>query len=275
MAGISDILKGVSTTVSSTTKGWINTTKESVTNQVVGGITNSLFGPLLNSTTVNQTGELPQMAQRPDPHLLIDWNIVMPSIPGFGSIDSRYIEGAQFTSPSVGTKRIQVGSHHINFPGYMEVGNINLVFFEDYQQSSGQYLNAWYTQIRNPDGTYNYPSLYAKDIVINGYAPDGVTQVSEIRLVGAFPEGGRSYPYGSGTSEYMKFDQSFAVDNIIFTFSGSSITVGGGSGIINSLLDKATGGLFTSAGNFLANTLGGGLNSITKGVGSTIGGIFD
>lgn len=274
MAGISSVLSGVGTTASSTVNGFVNTLESGITNQLVGGVTSSLFGPLLQSTSAYLTGELPQMAARNDPHLLIDWNIAMPSINGFGAIDSKYIEGVNFAAPSVGTRRIQRGSHHINMPGYMECGHVTMTFFEDYQQSSGQYLNWWQCSIRNPDGTYNYPSLYKKNITVNGYAPDGVTQVSTIVLVGCYPEGPRGYPYTSGTSDYMKFEQSFAVDNVVFTFQGQSVTVAGNSGIVNSLLDRVTGGLFSSAGNFLANTLGGGLNSIEQGIGTTIGALF-
>jgi hypothetical protein len=274
LGGISDILAGVGQTASSTVNGFVNTLESGITNQVASGITSSLFGPLLQSTSANLSGELPQMSARNDPHLLIDWNISMPSINGFGAIDPKYIEGVSFASPSYGQKRVQQGSHHINMPGYMECGNITVTFFEDYQQSSGQYLNWWQCSIRNPDGTYNYPSLFKKNITVNGYAPDGITQVSTIILVGVYPEGPRGYQYTSGTSEYMKFEQSFSVDNVVFTFNGQSVTVAGNSGIVNSLLDKVTGGLFSSAGNFLANTLGGGLNSIEQGIGSTISSIF-
>jgi hypothetical protein len=272
--GISDILSGIGQTSNNVVNGFVNTTESNIGNQLVGGITNSLFGPLLQSTSAYQTGALPQLSVRNDPHLLIDWNIQMPSLTGFTTIPGQYIEGIHFASPSVGTKRIQWGSHHINMAGYMEVGNVSVTFFEDYQQTSGQYLNWWHTLIRNPDGSYNYPSDYCFPIIINGYAPDGVTIVSSIKLVGSFPEGPRGYPYSSGTAEYMKFDQSFAVDNIIFTFQGQSVSVNGSSGIINSLLNTVTGGLFSSAGNYLANTLGSGINSIEQGVGSAIGSLF-
>lgn len=181
-------------------------------------IAGALFANVMS--TGYGTGQLRDLVNRGDPHLLIDWSVIMPALKGANALPDVYVESADFSAPSFGSRRIQLGTTHVNYPAYKENSPINLVFAEDANQTVSQYLNWWRSCIRDPDGTYSYPSSYKADINILALTPDGKIGAM-ITLVGCYPDGPLSYPYASGTSEYMRLHQSFACDHVAFSYPGT------------------------------------------------------
>lgn len=187
-------------------------------------LANQLFGNLMSIGVGN--GTIRDLVARQDPHLLLDWRIIMPALKGQPALDPVYVEAADYASPSLGQRRVQMGTSHINFPSYKENAPVSLVLFEDVGYTTSQYLTYWRSCIRMPDGTYNYPTAYKYNIDIFAITPDGKT-IAQMILVGCYPDGPASYPYASDTgSAYMRINQTFACDHVAFIFNNGVVNVG-------------------------------------------------
>lgn len=214
--------------LSNATKNKYREVTGDLVNKIGSKVGKQLAGALFSNvlSTGYGTGQLKELVARGDPHLLIDWSIIMPSLKGANGLSDSLVESIDFSAPSYGTRRIQLGTTHVNYPGYKENSPINIVFAEDTDHTVSQYLNWWRSCIRDVDGTYSYPQSYKADINVLALTPDGKV-AAMMTLLGCYPDGPLSYPYASGTSEYLRLHQSFACDHVAFSYPNSgTVSVG-------------------------------------------------
>lgn len=221
-----------------------------------------------------QGAELNKISSLPDPHLVIDWDIQMPTLPrspvaggnvntsGFDqfiptmdtviatpdgpTLASEYVSGCDFQLPGpVGAQPYHVGSTHHYSPLYQETSPVALTFNEDCWMTVTRYLNHWRTLIRNPDGTYNYPTQYKRPIVLKALDP-AKKPVMTATLFNCWPMGGVHFSYGSGSSQNMQPQQQFQCDAVLITFEATSINplvVGYASNAVQSIIRSVIPGV--------------------------------
>lgn len=117
-----------------------------------------------------------------------------------GSVLSHRVYSIDFPYQNFETDKFNYGSASIHYATRNDVGSLSFVIDEYEDGDSLRYLEAWRALIANPDGTYNPPAAYKRDIKLIKMANSGIDlHVSVYK--GCFPAeiGTSGFSYDSGS----------------------------------------------------------------------------
>lgn len=137
-------------------------------------------------------------------------------MPFGGDLD--YVETASIPIPSINANSIFEAAAFRKFPGFMEIGELDITFYEDVRCRTRQWLNYWRNRIRNEDtGAYYLPSHYKRDWRFA--LTDGTSRSTPILtayLVDTWPANSSPLELSNNAGQPIKVQQSFCVDRVYF-----------------------------------------------------------
>jgi len=99
------------------------------------------------------------------------------------------------------------------YPAVQDVSEVTIVLREDEHGTVGEYLRKWATSIRRPDGCYEYPGTYKKQIVLH-YLDSNGTLTTQYKATGAFPKSLGSLEPDYDENNILIYNVSFSVDSV-------------------------------------------------------------
>lgn len=125
------------------------------------------------------------------------------------------VVSASFQLPSFEIESVRKGYKRHNYPGDVKVNDLSIDFYETENASIFAEMAKWKSMMINPDGTYNYPDQYKKNIEVHLLTSYSIVNMA-FKFVGCFPvdSAGVSLSYDSSNSLVYKY--RFSCDDIQF-----------------------------------------------------------
>ncbi len=161
------------------------------------------------------------LQSRKDPLLTVDWigmvmtksTLPLPDLPWY------YIDEIQTPSVRINAEPVFREGRTKKYASSFDVDSCTLKLYTDASGQAFNFANAWVQSTKRPDGLWNLPTNYKKDIVI--YVLDSTrSTVVDIRLIGCFPTSWSSYNLESGGSNPVETTLELSVDDMVINVSG-------------------------------------------------------
>ena len=223
----------------------------------------SALGPLGAQITSAVSGSwLSRAINRPDPHINIDWSIILPND---NSNVSYYVEEVNppITQLTV-SPGIFRGGQRIYLPTSFEDETLHMSFYEDRLATASQYLQNWMQSVGDRGtGLMNYPSEYKKNITI---VLQDTMQNTIMSLIyyGCWPTKLDGINLVSAQAGRTIIGATFSLDGMAINFNGGLVE--NAFALVTGKLAGATASFNTSISN-LEQSVG---NSIINGIGSIL-----
>lgn len=221
---------------------------------------NTAVGSFLNKLGIPQGRFYAKAKSRPDPLWQMDWMIQMPL-----GLPFEYVEEIQFPMSDFGMSNgiYRAGTRNY-FAEASDIAPVTINFYEDRYLTVTKWLQKWRSLVQNPDGTFNLPIVYKKNIVLMPMDVKGNT-LGSFTLSGVFPTKIPVYPFISNNSERTVLSVEFSVDNSDMTYKSGLAQkfLGGIVGEIDNLSSKLfSGGVsFLNSGSSGSSSAGSAFNS--------------
>lgn len=165
---------------------------------------------------------LTDLSSIPDPMPSWLWRVNIPSLINGLSLDPRFIEEIRLPFNNSQAEPRYSGGRRKFYPGIVEVGACEIVFYGDVNNTSANYLKTWREEIIRYQGgfpIYGLPGKhgngYKKTIRWEMYSMDG-NLVTTGKLIGCFPTEISELSLNYSSSDRIKFTQNFSVDASVF-----------------------------------------------------------
>ncbi len=256
-------LFGLGLSVAATTAaGAVNGLVQRGESKLVGAIGNKL-GPVLGNSFsgANPRSWLAQAQARPDPHLNIDWSIVLPN--DTGNI-AAYVE--EVTCPVwkwSGAESVFRGNQFLYYPEKIDTGSLSLVMYEDQKFTASAYVQSWMRRVGNPStGLFNYPAAFKFPITV--VALDAAQNpIATFYYYGCWPEDMGELPFQSAQTERTKITVKINVDGMALSVGNNQSTPSNfGFGNIADFIKGVPQSLTTSVANGAGLALNSALGSL-------------
>lgn len=127
-------------------------------------------------------------------------------------ISSR-VYAASVAFPSFEVSKVNVGNRPISRQVSNDVSSLTLTIDEKTDGATLQYLSQWQMLIKNPDGSFNPPSIYKRDIIIQQTRNNGEIQ-HLILFEDAFPTEISQLELSYDNSSVLQYNVSFSGDAV-------------------------------------------------------------
>ena len=138
------------------------------------------------------------------------------SIPSTGAVipglDPNFVQSISFSLPGIEAVSVDAGATNMNYPGNYSIQGPTFTVLENYRLEALSYMLGWLSTIRNPDSTYNAPTVFKKDIVLTLVDMTGLT-VATVICQGCWPKGGTTYDLDT-TSGSVSNPLAFNLDSV-------------------------------------------------------------
>jgi hypothetical protein len=206
--------------------GGLQSAAEQGLNEVVGKASGALgkFGASLSS--VNPRGWLGRAINRPDPHINLDWSVVLPN--DKNDLASYVEEVPELPITQFGVSPgIFRGGQRIYLPVEIETDSLTLVFYEDRLGTTTGYLQSWFDKVGSRStGLMGYPSEYKQNITIVLQDTKQSTVMS-LLYYGCWPTKASNISLGSSQAGRTTISANFSVDGMLVSVAtaknGSSV----------------------------------------------------
>lgn len=161
-----------------------------------------------------------ELKSRIDPQLSYKFRVQEIRITDSTTIPSIYVESVNFSYDDIQLETVSFQNRYIKFAGRAVSPPVNIEFYEDNNSSIQKALNTWRSLVRRSDGTYNYPSVYKKNMTILIYGLDRSKStleevvVSKLRLVEAFPTNVNPLRLSYADGNRLIVSQTFEVNEV-------------------------------------------------------------
>lgn len=150
-----------------------------------------------------------------NPQFLFRYQVILP--PDFENskkVGERIIE-VEIPMPELTSAATPQGNSNWYYVNTDDIGNITMKILEGEDHLTTNYFNNWRNKIVNPDGTYNPPKLYKKNIIV--YQLSATLKVSKsYKLIGYFPLKSSIPAFSGDSNEIKTLDVEFSGDSIEF-----------------------------------------------------------
>jgi hypothetical protein len=149
-----------------------------------------------------------------DPALMTRWQVRMPNMASDFAIMALTVEIA---SRNVAAKDRYAQGKQFKRPDVSTLDDLTIGFYETHDFTVTDYMNAWDGKVRNSDGSYNPPTSYWRDIVVEMLAYEDDTVVKTFTFKNCWPttSGNWSLSYEDPNGTII-FTQTFAVDDDVY-----------------------------------------------------------
>lgn len=174
-------------------------------------------------TALTFDSKITKMRKRGDPLFGFEWAIALPddvvqaflNAHGF-TVDEMinfYVEDVNIGLQTINSEATYRAGSQVYYPGFIDVGSISLTFYEDNRMYASKFGNFWHNLVRNPNGLYNPPSAYKRDIHV--WCTDAAGQTAGHFVARAcWPTTRQPFALQSASSDTVKLTIDFATDGV-------------------------------------------------------------
>ena len=154
---------------------------------------------------------------------LFNWNWIA-QLPTISGIDPPVAETVDLPFPHIESNPFYGSGSNTYFPGIEDISAFGITFYVDNDLNAIRYITAWNKLIRNPNGTYNYPSNYKRNIICHLYTRERQL-ITTYLMKGVFPTTKQPIPFSYEASERVRLSVEFSIDEgTMDTGSGGTLT---------------------------------------------------